>query len=100
VRGVSEPDPSEPDGPPHVLRTQGDLHPSDEVTRDPNACAHGRAKWQRCSECPDDVQCAHGTPRRYSACLECRPSRRKPAPPPPGVLDFAQRAAGEHLERT
>ena len=44
---------------------------------------------------PADVVCEHGAPRR-AGCALCR---HQPAQPnPPDGLDFAQRAAGEHLE--
>lgn len=64
----------------------------------PSACEHGRAAWQRCPECPADVECEHGTPRRYAACVQCRP-----APwdmPRPLPIDSRSRAAGQHLEET
>lgn len=65
-----------------------------------NGCAHGRPHWQRCRECPEDVVCEHGTPRRYSACALCKPRPAPAAPwdlnPPPA--DYRGRAAGLHLE--
>lgn len=75
----------------HSLRSE----PPDEPT-----CDHGRPMWQRCRQCPEDVVCEHGTPRRYSACALCKP---RPAPaqpfglnPPPA--DYRGRAAALHLE--